>query len=222
MAILTSIGYARAMSGRIDRRKLLKGGLATGAAFAVPGKALAAAATASSLTPYERRIMAVAVTQRDRAADRLWRSDVVGIADYAQPSWKPRFHIANLENGSVRSLLAAHGKGSDPQHDGWLKSFSNQPGSEATSRGAYLTCEWYSGRYGTSVRLVGLDSDNSHALDRAIVMHPAWYVDSAMISRWGKIGRSQGCFALSNEDFGEVLWKLSGGRLLFADRIGEI
>ncbi len=130
-------------------------------------------------------------------------------------------HIVNLEDGSVRSLLTAHGKGSDRQHDGWLKNFSNVPGSEATSRGAYLTCEWYKGKYGTSVRLHGLDAENCHALERAIVMHPAWYVDPAMIDKWGKIGRSQGCFAFSNEDFNEVLYRLSGGRLIFADQIGE-
>ena len=94
-------------------------------------------------------------------------------------------------------------------------------GSEATSRGAYLTCEWYKGKYGTSIRLVGLDTDNSHALERAIVMHPAWYVDATMISKWGKIGRSEGCFAMAPEDFNEALLHLSGGRLLFADRIGE-
>ena len=122
-------------------------------------------------------------------------------------------------NGTVRSFLVAHGKGSDPEHDGWLKSFSNMPGSEATSRGSYLTCEWYNGKYGTSIRLVGLDQDNSQALARAIVMHPAKYVDAAMAATWGKIGRSEGCFAMSNADFNEALWHLSGGRLLYADRI---
>ena len=71
------------------------------------------------------------------------------------------------------------------------------------------------------IGLVGLDTDNSHALERAIVMHPAWYVDATMISKWGKIGRSEGCFAMAPEDFNEALLHLSGGRLLFADRIGE-
>lgn len=206
------------MVGRINRRSLLQGSLAAGAALALPARV---AASVSALTPYEKRILDVAARERDRVASHLWRADVVGLADFAQPSWKPRMHIADLENGTVRSFLAAHGKGSDPQHDGWLKSFSSVPGSEATSRGAYLTCEWYKGRYGTSIRLVGLDQDNATALERAIVMHPAWYVDSSMISKWGKIGRSQGCFALSNEDFNEALWRLSGGRLLFADRIGD-
>ncbi|MFD1958743.1 murein L,D-transpeptidase catalytic domain-containing protein [Novosphingobium panipatense] len=53
-------------------------------------------------------------------------------------------------------------------------------------------------------------------------MHPAWYVDPTMIEKWGKLGRSEGCFAMSNADFNEALWHLSGGRLLFADRIGEV
>ena len=188
-------------------------------ALALPGKALATASQASSLTSYERKVLDVAARQKERVASSLWRTDAVGIADFGLPSWKPRLHIANLESGTVRSFLTAHGKGSDPEHDGWLKNFSSVPGSEATSRGAYLTCEWYKGKYGTSVRLVGLDAENKTALDRAIVMHPAWYVEPAMIGKWGKIGRSQGCFALSNTDFNDVLWHLSGGRLLFADKI---
>ncbi|MDE8650934.1 murein L,D-transpeptidase catalytic domain-containing protein [Novosphingobium album (ex Liu et al. 2023)] len=214
----------------MGRRDVLVGGLAAGAALALPRRALAteavpaavtSPATATALTPYERRVLDIAARESSRLGSKLWRADLVGIADFALPSWKPRLHFANLENGTVRSFLAAHGRGSDPEHSGWLQSFSNTPGSEATSRGAYLTCEWYKGKYGTSIRLVGLDSDNSLALDRAIVMHPAWYVDAAMITKWGKIGRSEGCFAMGNADFNEALWHLSGGRLLFADRIGE-
>jgi hypothetical protein len=168
---------------------------------------------------YTRKILAAAKRQTERLGAKLWRTDVVGVADFARPSWEPRLHFANLENGTVRSFLLAHGKGSDIDHTGWLQTFSNQYGSLATSRGAYLTCEWYTGKYGTSIRLVGLDPDNASALQRMIVMHSAWYVDAAMIARWGKLGRSDGCFAMSPSDFNEALWHLSGGRLLFADRI---
>lgn len=170
---------------------------------------------------YDRRVLEIAARERDRAGASLWRKDIVGIADFGRPSSLPRLHFANLENGTLRSFLVAHGKGSDPQHDGWLKTFSNTQGSEATSRGAYLTCEWYSGKYGTSIRLQGLDADNSNALNRAIVMHSAWYVDPSMVQKWGKIGRSEGCFAMAPTDFNEALWHLSGGRLLFADRISN-
>ena len=205
------------------RREFITGAMALGAGMALPGRAFAASigATPASTTSYERRILDVAAQQLQRVGDAVWRRDLVGIADFAQPSWKPRLHFANLENGSVRSFLLAHGRGSDPGHSGWLQNFSNRPGSLATSRGAFLTAEWYKGKYGTSIRLLGLDEDNSMALDRAIVMHPAWYVDTTMIDKWGKLGRSEGCFAMSESNFNEALWHLSGGRLLYADRIGE-
>ncbi|MEO5587162.1 MAG: murein L,D-transpeptidase catalytic domain-containing protein [Novosphingobium sp.] len=170
---------------------------------------------------YRRKILEIAKREVERAGTKVWRRDIAGIADFAQPSAHPRFHFANLENGTVRSFYVAHGRGSDPEHCGWLQSFSNEMGSYATSRGAYLTCEWYNGKYGTSIRLEGLSRDNSQALPRAIVMHPASYAAPSMIATYGKLGRSEGCFAMAPEQFNEALWHLSGGRLLFADRIGE-
>lgn len=236
------------MTGGMNRRDLLKGAAMIGAAAALPTKALAntladafdqafsggpsvpgavtgpAPAAALPVTgsydpAYERRVFEIAKREAERAGRRLWRTDIVGVADYGRPSTLPRLHFANLESGKLRSFLVAHGRGSDPEHDGWLKRFSNQPGSLATSRGAYLTCEWYNGKYGTSIRLEGMDYDNSNALGRAIVIHPAAYADPSMIARFGKLGRSEGCFAMAPGDFNQALWHLSGGRLLFADRI---
>jgi hypothetical protein len=156
----------------------------------------------------------------ERTRAQVWRGDVVGVIDFALPSSLPRFHFANLEAGTVRSFLVAHGRGSDPEHDGFLKTFSNQPNSFATSRGAYITYEWYKGKYGTSIRLNGIDADNSNVLNRAIVLHPAWYANEDMLAKWGKLGRSDGCFAMGETDFNEALWHLSGGRLIFADKLG--
>ena len=234
----------------MNRRNLILGGLAAGAALSAPGRAMAQFSQEDALNDdfdalfgrglapvvppppalptivvpnpaYDRKILTIAARERDRAGKRLWRTDVVGVADFARPSSLPRFHFANLENGTLRSFYVAHGRGSDPEHSGFLQSFSNLNGSEATSRGAYLTAEWYNGKYGTSIRLLGLDGDNSAALDRAIVMHPAAYCTAAHITQYGKLGRSEGCFAMSPDQFNEALWHLSGGRLLFADRIGE-
>jgi hypothetical protein len=208
------------MTVAIDRRSVLVGGAALGASLGLAVRP-AVAATASGLTPYERRIADVAYLQRSRVAGQLWQKDFVGVADFALPSWKPRMHLVHMESGTVRSFLLAHGKGSDPEHDGWLKQFSDQPGSEATSRGAYRTDEWYTGRYGISLRLAGLDPDNATALERHIVIHPAWYAESDMVGKWGKLGRSSGCFALGRRDYADTLMSLYGGRLLFADRIGD-
>jgi len=51
-------------------------------------------------------------------------------------------------------------------------------------------------------------------------MHPAWYANPAMLEKWGKLGRSDGCFAMPEADFAEALAHLAGGRLLYADRLG--
>lgn len=148
--------------------------------------------------------------------------DVVALIDFSQQSARPRFLLVDLEAERVDAYLTAHGRGSDPHHTGYLKSFSNAPGSNATSRGAYRTMGVYDGKYGRSMRLEGLEPDNDNAIARAIVIHPAWYVSAAMIERYGKLGRSEGCFALSKEGLPDVLDRLQPGRLLFADRFSGL
>ena len=201
----------------VNRRNFLAAaGLAAGAA-ALP---LRVAAQASTAGARDRQLLEIAQRELARAGNVLWRRDIVGIADFGLHSALPRFHFANVENGTVQSFRVAHGVGSDAEHDGWLKHYSNVPGSNATSRGAYITWEWYTGRYGTSVRLGGLDPDNSNTLERAIVMHAASYATPQHVEKWGRLGRSNGCFALSPDDFLVALGQLSGGRLLYADTLG--
>ncbi len=53
-------------------------------------------------------------------------------------------------------------------------------------------------------------------------MHAADYCTQAHVEKWGRLGRSNGCFALAPEDLLYALANLSGGRLLYADRIGFI
>lgn len=203
------------------RRDILKGtlggALAAGAALALPARLAASVAPG---TPRERMLFDIAKRELDRAGSAIWKRDIVGIADFGLHSAKPRFHLVNMERGEVRSLHVSHGTGSDREHDGWLKQFSNVEGSNATSRGAYVTWEWYTGRYGTSVRLGGLDPTNDAALRRYIVMHRAAYAEPAHLDKWGRLGRSNGCFAFGEEQFRTALLTLSGGRLLYADSLG--
>ncbi len=205
------------MTARTNRRDFLRSAALVAAGTALPARVFA---QASPVSERDRAILAIAKREVERAGNVLWRRDIAAVADYGLSSNLPRFHFANLENGTVRSFLVAHGKGSDPEHTGYLEYFSNIVGSNATSRGAYVTWEWYKGRYGTSIRLGGLDPDNSNALPRAIVLHPAEYASLQHIEKWGKLGRSDGCFAMSPADFNEALWHLSGGRLLYADKLG--
>jgi hypothetical protein len=228
----------------INRRNLIKGVVAASGALTLPalargnaiGRVLAgdfatlpdplpvpaAIAPLASTSGYSQRVIAIARRESERAGSLLVQRDVVAVADFARPSALPRLHFVSLEAGTLRSFLVAHGRGSDPEHDGWLKNFSNAVGSEATSRGAYLVGDGYEGKNGTSLRLQGLDPDNSHAYERAIVMHPAWYAAPDMLTKWGKLGRSEGCFAMDPEFFAQAMATLAGGRLLFADRIDDV
>ena len=156
----------------------------------------------------------------DHHARAFVHRDRIALADFSLNSSLPRFHIVDLVGGRVeRSFLVAHGKGSDPDRTGMLEYFSNQPGSNATSRGAYLTASTYFGKHGRSQRLIGLDADNSMALDRAIVVHGADYVDPTLIASQGRIGRSQGCFAVQPAEVAEVMDFLGQGRMIYAGKL---
>ena len=104
-------------------------------------------------------------------------------------------------------------------HTGWLSRWSNEEGSNASSPGAYATGDFYVGKHGQSMRLDGLDATNSAAAPRAIVVHAARYVSPAIVQVAGKIGRSQGCFALSKADLQPVLAQLGNGRMIYADKV---
>lgn len=205
----------------MDRRGIIKGALALGttlgAALALPARL---PAQVRSGNPRDAMLAEIAKREQQKAGSILWRTDVVGIADYGLHSAEPRFHFVNLDAGRVDSYLVTHGAGSDPEHEGWLNWFSNVPESLCSSRGAYMTYGWYTGQFGTSIRLEGLEADNSNALDRAIVMHRADYAEPAHVARWGRLGRSNGCFAMGEVQFKRALLELGGGRVLFADRLG--
>jgi hypothetical protein len=163
------------------------------------------------------------VIGRAEAALRLHRNrfafvDRIGIVDFSKPSSAPRLFILDRASGRVAAHLVAHGRGSDPAHTGWASRFSNEPGSFASSNGTYATADHYSGAHGASMRLQGLDAGNSNAEARAIVVHGAWYVSPEIARSTGKLGRSEGCFAVSAASLETVLTQLGPGRMLFAEK----
>lgn len=201
----------------MNRREIMRNGLVAAATLALPQRLYA---QVNPTATRDAALLAIARREVARAGQALWKRDKVAIADFGLHSAHKRFHFVDLEHDRVESFHVTHGDGSDPDHDGWLKWYSNVEGSHCTSRGAYMTRSWYSGRFGTSIRLDGLDPTNSNALPRAIVMHQADYARPEHIARYGRLGRSNGCFAMGPEQFDRALIELAGGRLLFADSLG--
>jgi hypothetical protein len=160
-----------------------------------------------------------ALAALQRHGSQIAHRDKMGLVDFDLPSSQPRFHIVDLASGRSRSLLVAHGRGSDPTHSGFLMRFSNEIGSEASSQGTYLTSDIYTGQHGRSRRLEGLDATNSNVEPRSVVVHAAWYVSPDMVAQHGKLGRSEGCFALSSADLEDALSTLGQGRMIYADKV---
>lgn len=198
----------------ISRRSLLAVG-ALGVAGILADQAVAAM-PASGLRP---ELMSRAFAALDRHRDRVLKRDMIGVVDFAAASDVPRLHLVDTVGGRATSLLVSHGRGSDPTHTGWLSRFSNQDGSLASSSGAFLTGDIYSGKHGRSRRLIGLDQSNCNAEARSIVVHAAWYVSPEVAREHGKIGRSEGCFAVSDTGLDIVLSRLGEGRMIYADKI---
>lgn len=203
----------------LSRRALIKRGLAVAGAAAVPGVALAQTPmieplASSRVVRPELLRRALAALQRHGA--QLPHRDRIAIADFAQASSQPRFYLVDLVSGKATALRVAHGSGSDPAHTGFVQRFSNVEGSNASSEGAFVASDYYVGKHGRSQRLIGLDPTNCNALPRALVVHAAWYANPAMLRTHGQLGRSQGCFAVGENDLQQVFARLGEGRMIYS------
>lgn len=218
-----------------DRRAVLKNALVLAGALAVPGAVSAAgkpqlegmkapfmpmpARAVTSARVVRPELLRRAMAALDSHGSRVTHRDRIAIADFSAPSSQARFHLIDLTGGNSTSMLVAHGSGSDPSHSGWLQRFSNDPGSNASCEGAFLADDYYVGKHGRSQRLIGLDSTNNNALERAIVVHAAWYSNPDMLKTHGMLGRSQGCFAVGDADLPRLFDRLGPGRMIYANKI---
>lgn len=134
------------------------------------------------------------------------------VIDYSKPSTEKRLWVLDLKHNKVFNTYVSHGLNS-----GRLDTtfFSNKNKSKATSLGVFQTKNSYNGRYGLAVRLTGLEkSFNDNAYDRALVIHPAWYVSEDFIQKYGRLGRSWGCPAVPYNMIKQVINTIKNQTLL--------
>ena len=80
-----------------------------------------------------------------------------------------------------------------------------------------LTGDSYDGKHDPSLYLHGKSSTNKQAFDRNIVLHDdESYVSSQYVHKYGKVGRSCGCFVLTPQDRERAMQFLSSGSPVFA------
>lgn len=94
----------------------------------------------------------------------------VFLLDMHRPSGQKRFFIFDLQKDSiVASGLVAHGSCNNRFLE--TPTFSNTSGCGCSAVGKYKIGEAYTGRFGKAFKLYGLDSSNSNAYLRNIVLH---------------------------------------------------
>ncbi|MGK2857191.1 MAG: murein L,D-transpeptidase catalytic domain family protein [Thermoanaerobaculia bacterium] len=143
------------------------------------------------------------------------RRTLLTVIDYSIPSTEPRLFVFDVERRVLLFReLVAHGKNSG---ENLTTRFSNTEGSLATSLGLFVTEGTYMGGNGYSLRLNGLDRGfNDQAMSRAIVMHGAPYVNASMAKKFGRLGRSWGCPAVSPKVAKKLIDTLKHGSPVFA------
>jgi hypothetical protein len=142
-------------------------------------------------------------------------SSFLSIIDYSLPSTAKRMWVFDLDTRKiVFNELVAHGRNTG---EDLAVTFSNDDGSFMSSLGTFVTGTAYDGKNGYSLRLRGTEPNvNDHAEARAIVMHGAWYVDEALATTQGRIGRSLGCPAVRPAIAHELIDQIKDGSVLYA------
>lgn len=138
-----------------------------------------------SFNPLKRDINYLRIAENGLKKYHPLRNDYVIVIDYSKHIFQKRLFVIDIKNKKVLfSSRVSHAWSSGFFYP---SSCSNENGSEKTSKGNYMTGDSYSGKFGYSMYVQGLDRGiNDQAYNRAIVFHS----DKKMKSRW-----SNGCFA---------------------------
>lgn len=162
-------------------------------------------------------LMSRAMAALDVHSHRITLRDRMYLVDFQKFSGDARLFEVDLIGGRVTAFRTCHGRGSDPEHSGFARTFSNTPESYMSSVGAYATAgAGWGSQQGPNVLLDGLEYSNNLARDRAIIVHGADYADPDFLAREGKLGRSYGCFSTAHTDLPMLRERMGEGRLLFA------
>lgn len=128
----------------------------------------------------------------------LHNKSLLTIIDYSRPSSARRLWVIDLRKEKVLfNTWVSHGRNSGTAN---AVHFSNRMNSLQSSLGVFITQEAYTGHLGYALRLQGLEHGiNDNAYNRSIVFHGAWYANPYIAKRYGMLGRSWGCMAVSKE-----------------------
>lgn len=123
-----------------------------------------------------------------------YNNDICFLLDMSLPSGQNRFFVYDIGKDTIQYAgLVTHGN----CFQYWLEGrrYSNVVGSGCTSLGKYKIGNSYTGKFGYSYKLYGLDSTNNNAYERTVVLHSHSCVPDNETSE--EICQSNGCTTVS-------------------------
>jgi hypothetical protein len=130
-----------------------------------------------------------------------YNTSVCFLLDMSLPAGQNRFFIYDMKKDSIqKSGLVAHGNCFQYCLEG--RKYSNVVGSGCTSLGKYKVGNSYTGKFGYSYKLHGLDSTNNNAFERTVVLHSHSCIPETEVS--DDICQSNGCPTVSPEFLKEL------------------
>jgi hypothetical protein len=124
-----------------------------------------------------------------------YNQDYVFFVDLKKPSNQYRFYVLSLiDKKIINKGLCCNGK---VNSEGQV-IYSNAPGSNCSSKGAYKIGSAYNGSFGKAYKLYGMNETNSNAFARNIVLHS--YKGIPRTPSIMEICQSEGCPTV-NPDF---------------------
>ncbi len=104
------------------------------------------------------------------ATEHNYNTQIAFLINLKKHSGENRFYVYDLKNNAVlQKGLVTHGRCNQQWLEG--RKYSNEKGCGCSSLGKYKIGKSYYGRFGLAYKLHGLDSTNSNAYERFVVLH---------------------------------------------------
>ncbi len=118
----------------------------------------------------DEEILLYAIALKKYAVENGYDTTFAFLANMGQLTTTKRLYLIDLRSLKIINKgLVSHGRGKGSTI--YAKQYSNAPGSNCTSLGKYKIMSSYTGNYGYSYRMAGLEETNNNALKRKIVLH---------------------------------------------------
>ena len=146
--------------------------------------------------------------------NRVTHQDYAVVIDFNLPVCSRRLWLLDLKNDEI--LLNTHVSHALQSGYFYAKKLSNVPQSYKSSAGSFVTKNDYHGKFGYSMRIEGLEPQNSNVRKRTIVFHPMTRIKygNYTLPSWFAI-YSMGCFAPRTEAMNLIIGKTKNSRFVF-------